>query len=169
MIKIVVVPADPLLPVRVADVDETNLRDAQTVGGGPGEPIDLARPGATLYASKHDELDVLARNDRATLLAWVHAPELRGHIVLAGDAYLTGPLRGGVPTDAPGDLVAVLTGAVPGQAETLSRRDRRWSTVPRPLDTAYAEPFDVYAVAILTFLLDDPDTLDVRVIPASKT
>jgi len=92
-----------------------------------------------------------------------------GHVVLAGDAYLTGPLRGGVPSDAPADLVAVVTGAVPGRAETLSRRDRRWSTVPRPLDAAHAEPFDVYAVAMLAFLLDDSDALDVRVIPASKT
>ncbi len=166
MIKIVVVPADPALPVRLVDHDETSLRAAQTLVGGSIEPIDLTRPAATLYVNENGKVDGLPRNGRATLLTWVHAPQLRGKDVIAGDAYLTGPVRRSLDTDASADLIAVLTGTAT-QVQTRSRHRRRWTTVPGRVDTAYDTPFDAYATALLA--LEDPDVLDVRVRPAGRS
>lgn len=166
MIKIVLVPADPLEPIRLIDHDETSLRAAQALVGGPIEPIDLTRPAATLYVNENGKIDGLPRNGRATLLAWVHAPQLRGQDVIVGDAYLAGPERRGFDTDTPADLLAVLTGTAV-QVQMRSRRRRRWTTLPGTVGTVYDEPFDAYATALLA--LDDPEILDVRVIPTGQT
>ncbi|WP_128423177.1 DUF3846 domain-containing protein [Frankia sp. EI5c] len=56
-----VVPADPLLPVRLVDHDETSLRAAQALVGGPIEPIGFTRPAATLYVNQNGKIDRLAR------------------------------------------------------------------------------------------------------------
>lgn len=165
MIKIMVVPADLLLPVRLVDHDETSLRAAQALVGGPIEPIGLTRPAATLYVNENGKIDGLPRNGRATLLAWVHVPELRGQDVIVGDAYLAGPVRRGLDTGTPADLIAVLTGTGAVQVQTRSRR-RRWTTLPSTVGTVWDEPFDAYATALLA--LDDPDSIDVRVIPTGQ-
>ncbi|KPM50229.1 hypothetical protein ACG83_41500 [Frankia sp. R43] len=160
------VPADPLLPVRPVDHDETSLRAAQALVGGPIEPIGLTRPAATLYVNQNGKPDGLPRNGRATLLTWVHVQQLRGQDVIVGDAYLAGPERRGLDTDTPAALLAVLTGTAV-QVQTRSRRRRRWMTLPSTVGMVYDEPFDAYATALLA--LDDQDILDVRVIPTGQT
>ncbi len=115
MIKIVVVPVDPVLPVRLVDHDETSLRAAQTLVGGPIEPIGLTHPAATLYVNENGKIHGLPFNSRATSLTWVHAPQLRGQDLIAGDAYLAGPVRSGLDTDTPADLIAALTGTATPQ------------------------------------------------------
>jgi len=166
MIHAIVLPADPLLPVRLIEHDETDLDAAQTLVGGLIEPVTLSDPAATLYVSQEGKIHRRALNERATLLAWTHAPDLRGHDVLAGDAYLTGPPRRDRDTDAPAALVAILTGAAPALTRTRTRhRPARWTTVPQTMTTAFGAPFDAYATALLA--LNQPDTLDARVIPAN--
>ncbi|OAA18454.1 hypothetical protein UG55_111122 [Frankia sp. EI5c] len=82
--------------------------------------------------------------------------------MIVGDAYLAGPVRRGLDTDTPADLIAVLTGTGAVQVQTRSR-GRGWTTLPSTVGTVYDEPFDAYATALLA--LDDPDSLDVRVHP----
>ncbi|MCM3885131.1 DUF3846 domain-containing protein [Frankia sp. R82] len=113
MIKVVVLPADPSLPVRLIDHDETSLTADQALVGGLIEGIDLVDPHARLYVRETGKIDNLPLNGRATLLAWVHAPQLRALDVIAGDAYLTGPSRRSRNTDTPAALLAALTGTAP--------------------------------------------------------
>ncbi|ONH25210.1 hypothetical protein BL253_27970 [Pseudofrankia asymbiotica] len=153
-------PTDPLLPVRVLDHDETDPRAAQALVGGLIQPVTLSGAASRLYVNLHGKDFGLPPNGRATLLTWMYAPELRGHHDIAGGAFLTGAFD----TDAPADLVALLTGAVPARVQTRShRRPDRWITVSQTVPTVYGEPFDAYATALLA--LNNPHTLDARVIP----
>ncbi|MCM3887459.1 hypothetical protein [Frankia sp. R82] len=86
--------------------------------------------------------------------------------MVAGDAYLAGPARHGVDTNTPVEFVAVLTGAAPVLAQTRSRRQPTWASAAETVNTAYGEPFDTYATALLA--LEQPDTLEVRVIPVGE-
>jgi hypothetical protein len=163
MIKIVVVPADPLAPLRVADLDDHDLDAQQALVGGLIEHVFLTHPDATLYMRETGKIDDLSLNERATLLFWLHAPAFRGYDVIVGDAYLTGPCDGEHDTDIPADLLAILTGPTPAQAQALAGDPPTWTTVSNSLATTYGPPFDAYATALLG--ADSPHILDVRVVP----
>nr|MDT0664176.1 DUF3846 domain-containing protein [Micromonospora sp. DSM 115978] len=162
MIKAIVLPADPDAPVRVVDLDEISLRAGQRLVGGPIEPVDLTNPDATLYLNENGKIHDLPRNFRATLVAWTHVPVLRGRDVILGDAYLTGPLRRSLDTDAPTDLVTLLTGHAPTVVQTCHQPDV-WLTDP----SAYDDPFDAYLAALAASY--DRETLDVRVVPGQDS
>jgi hypothetical protein len=166
MIKILVLPADPSLPLQIADLDETDQAAAKALVGGLIEPIDLTNPAATLYVNETHKIDDLPRNPRATLLTRWHAPERRAYEVISGDAYLTGPLHHGLDTDVPAKLVWILLGAEPPLVQIRSHRTTGgWTTVPDRASTLHGEPYDTYATALIA--CDLPNIADVRIISAA--
>lgn len=128
----VVIPADDAEPLYRIEFDTSDSQKQlaqyrQIVHGGYVEAVPFNRPASTLYLNDEGKNLQLPQNNRATMLAWMHQPVLRYNDLIAGNAFLTGPLNHeGVDTDVPKELVKLLLGSRTLRAEIQIAGDDGW-------------------------------------------
>ncbi|MCK9921304.1 hypothetical protein MXD61_05205 [Frankia sp. AgPm24] len=88
-ITVVVIPADPARPPRLATLDSVDTDTLRALAGGL-EPVDLERAGAVLWTADTPLPASTALNARATALAAFHPRRFRLDQRIHGDAVLTG-------------------------------------------------------------------------------
>ncbi|HKX24265.1 MAG TPA: DUF3846 domain-containing protein [Candidatus Saccharimonadales bacterium] len=109
MITAIVIPVNPKEPIRLEEIDRTDLNAYRRLVDGSLEAINLDRPPASLCFNEQGKLIGLPLNQRATFLLWAHNSAFRGQDVIVGDAFILGPPdRQGDDTTAPDDLVTLL-------------------------------------------------------------
>lgn len=107
MVNGIVIPCDPLLPLKARTF--TGLADYQRAVDGPIEPVDLPDEHLTVIVNEVGLLRGLPLNPRATLLWWLMNQGARNRAGLAGDAIIVGePDHAGESTDVPGEYARLL-------------------------------------------------------------
>jgi hypothetical protein len=109
MITAIVLPADMEQPIRQEQIEPADLDAYQRLVGGNLEVVNLDRPPASLYFNDEGKLLDLPVNPRATVVLWVHNSAFRGQDVIAGDAFIVGPVdRNANDRTVPEELVTLL-------------------------------------------------------------
>lgn len=109
IIKCLVIPADPEQPLRIEEMEASDLDHMQRLVGGSIEVVNLDNPPCSLYFNEEGSRHSLNENLRATAILYVGRPAFIGHTTLLGDAFITGmPDRQGDDTDAPEEMYQLL-------------------------------------------------------------
>ena len=109
MITAIVIPADPNEPIRLEEIERSDLAAYRRLVDGNIELVTLERPPASLYFNEEGKLVDLPLNPRATALLWVHNSAFRQRDSIMGDAFILGPPdRQSYDTTAPEELVRLL-------------------------------------------------------------
>lgn len=138
MVKGIYVPADDSKSLEVRELE--NLEDYQAAVDGWIEAVDVPALGVTIYANEEGLIRRLPFNPRASFLWWYHVPGAH-HAMLVGDVIIVGaPDEDGDGTDAPEEIVDLLTVAREyavairiGGSSTPSESDGKLSSVLLPL------------------------------------
>lgn len=157
MVKGLLIPADPELPIEIREFNK--LEDYQAAVGGWIEAVDVLPLGITTYVNEEGLLINLPFNSRATFLWWYELPHIRHQVRLVGDAVIVGlPDGDGEMTDIPGTTFALLTKKEPYAVMTLVGDSPRWVSHPFPYD-------DFFEAVVWAMILSDrvTDTREVRV------
>lgn len=126
-IKGIAIPAHLKFPIRLEEVESTDIDAYRRIIGGDLEVLNLSNPAATLYIDDEGKLTERRPNPRATALLWVHNPAFVGLDIVVGDALLLGP-----PDDAaddttiPADLLNLLTNVERFWVEVQTEDDQEW-------------------------------------------
>lgn len=129
MVKGLVIPADPELPIEVREFNK--LEDYQAAVGGWIEAVDVPPLGITTYVNESGLLLRLPFNARATFLWWYELPHVRHHARLVGNAVMVGlPDLDGDSTDIPESTLALLSGKVQYAVMTQVGNSPFWLTDP---------------------------------------
>ena len=129
MITAIVIPVDPGQPIRLQQIEPTDLDAYQQIIGGNLQIISLDRPPAAMYLNEEGKLNGMRVNHRATALAWVHNSDFRGNDVIVGPALIVGPAdREGDDTSVPEDLTDLLTGTEQYRVQLWAENELRWSS-----------------------------------------
>lgn len=91
-INSIVIPADNEQPLDQHQLKAASLADYQEVVGGYIEAVNLLRPPARMYVNEEGKLRGMPMNRRATMLLWMHNKAFRYGDIIAGDAFLVGPV-----------------------------------------------------------------------------
>ena len=146
MVKGLVIPADPELPIEVREF--TRLKDYQAAIGGWIEAVDVPPLGITTYVNESGILLRLPFNARATFLWWYELPHVRHRAMLVGDAVIVGlPDGDGDSTDIPESTLALLTGHVQYGVMTQVGTSPLWVSDP----FAYDDYFEAVVWAMMLF------------------
>lgn len=128
-ISLIVIPALQTEAGSIRRVDPIDLTTYQNLVGGHLEAVRLDDPPASMYINDEGKLLGLPVNIRATQLAWAHNEGLRGHDLLAGPAFVTGPVdREGLDTAVPQAYLDQLLPSGPWRVEVLAYGETRWAT-----------------------------------------
>ncbi|SFS14708.1 protein of unknown function [Agrococcus baldri] len=101
------IQADTIWSPSIIEVDE--MADYQSLVDGWVEALQVPSLGITIFVNEEGRLRRLKFNARASLLWWQRTPEARNQMI-CGDAVIVGtPDATGKSTDAPDDLVTMLT------------------------------------------------------------
>ena len=126
-IKVIVVPADREQPLRIEELEASDLDHMQCLVGGDLEVINLEEPSCSLFINEDGGYRQLPANERATLLLRVGRPAFLTAPSLVGDAFITGaPDRSGDDTDAPEQLRQVLFDAKYLEVEAQTEEGGPW-------------------------------------------
>lgn len=158
MVKGLVIPADPELPIEVREFNK--LEDYQAAVGGWIEAVDVLPLGITTYVNEEGLLRQLPFNSRATFLWWYELPHVRHQAKLVGDAVVVGlPDGDGESTSIPESTLALLTGKVQYAVMTLVGDSPLWVSHPFAYD-------DFFEAVVWAMILSDrvTDTREVRVV-----
>ncbi|MFC8829006.1 DUF3846 domain-containing protein [Streptomyces sp. NPDC057137] len=151
MITGILFPADEDTPIVKVEVDAENLEVMQGIVEGKFEAHNLDSPPASIFSNDGAMLWSLPFNERATLLLWQHAKELRGQVYISGDALLTGmPDRRGFTKSVPSELVTLLLETETYHVEFLHRPDGPWSK-SRTVFTNWLEAYNFAIIHEQTF------------------
>jgi len=162
MVKGLVVPVDPELPMEVREFQK--LEDYQSVVGGWIEAVDVPPLGITMYVNEEGLLRKLPFNSRATFLWWYEVPRVRHQAKLVGDAVLVGlPDPDGESTSIPESTLALLTQKEPYAVVALIGDSPLWRRHPAPYD-------DFVEAVVWAMIMADPvtDTREVRVVTLNQ-
>ena len=158
MVKGLVIPADPELPIEIREFKR--LEDYQAAVGGWIEAVDVPPLGITTYVNEEGLLQKLPFNSRATFLWWYELPHVRHQTMLVGDAVVVGlPDGDGDSTDIPEATLTLLTKKEPYAVMTLVGDSPLWVSHPFAYD-------DFFEAIVWGMILSDrvTDTRDVRVV-----
>lgn len=129
MITAIVIPVDPGQPIRLQQLDPTDLDAYQQIIGGNLQIISLDRPPAAMYLNEEGKLSGMRVNHRATALAWVHNSDFRGTDVIVGPTLIVGPAdREGDDTSVPEDLADLLTNTEQYRVQLWTESELRWNS-----------------------------------------
>ena len=162
MITAIAIPADISQPLRRVEIRPGESLVYRYLVGGNLEVVSLDLPPASLYVNEEGKLKGLPINHRATSVLWMHSPVFRDKDIIAGDAFIVGPVdEHGNDLSAPPELQALLLDTSSYCAEVKTYGDERWYTNRLVFDSwelAYAYALD----------LADRWTLveEIRVVPA---
>src|SRR5262249_36512285 len=135
----------------------------QAIVGGNIQPIELYRPGGTMYVDEEGKNLALRPNPRATALASVHNRWFRGVDVVVGDALVVGPLNGrSLDTTVPARYVELWFEASAFRVQKKVAGKTRWSGSRRTFDDVMVAY--VYAVRLAR---READIEDVQVVPVT--
>jgi hypothetical protein len=108
-INSIVIPADEGQSLDQHQLKPASLADYQELVGGYIEAVDLTHPPARMYVNEEGKLRGMPVNRRATMLLWMHNRAFRYGDIIAGDAFLVGPVgRGSNDTTVPDEYTRVL-------------------------------------------------------------
>jgi hypothetical protein len=162
-IRAIVVPVDTTEPLRLEEIDPTDLNAyRRLVGDASIEVVNLERPDASLYMDEEGKLKELPVNERLTAFAWVHQSALRHRQdPVVGPGFIVGPAdREGVDQTVPEDLVNLLIGATRFRIQVQTEDDPKWYGNQR----VYQHLLDAYIEAVqLAFRWTRAE--EVRVVP----
>lgn len=162
MITAICIPADTDRPLRRQDLDAQHLPAFQALVGGSIEPVELYRPGGTMYVNEKGKNLGLRPNPRATALAAVHNRWFRGLDVVAGDAMVVGPLDSrSLDTTVPRRYADLWLEATAFRVQKKVTGTARWKGSRRTFDDVLVAY--VYAVRLAH---RETDIEEVRVIAA---
>lgn len=146
MVKGLVIPADPELPIEVREFNR--LEDYQAAVGGWIEAVDVLPLGITTYVNESGLLLRLPFNARATFLWWYELPHVRHHARLVRNAVMVGvPDLDGDSTDIPESTPALLTGKVQYAVMTQVGNSPLWLSDP----FLYDDFFEAVVWAMMLF------------------
>lgn len=178
MVKGIYVPADNSKSLEVRDLEK--LEDYQVAVDGWIEAVDVPAFGVTIYVNEEGLIRRLPFNPRASFLWWYHVPGAH-HAMLVGDVIIVGtPDENGDNTDAPEEIVDLLTVAREyavairiGGGSTPSESDGKLSSILLPLThgdpswclslTRHEDYFSAAAWAVV-FRERWADAVDVKVV-----
>jgi hypothetical protein len=160
MVKGLVIPADPELPIELREFNK--LEDYQAAVGGWIEAVDVPPLGITTYVNEEGLLRKLPFNSRATFLWWYELPHVRHQAMLVGDAVVVGLPDGdgdGESTSIPESTLGLLTNQEQYAVMVLAGDSSFWVSHPFPYD-------DFLEAVVWAMILYDrvTDTRDVRVV-----
>jgi hypothetical protein len=162
MITAIVVPVDPREPLRLEQIDRTDLDAYRRLVDGHLEVISLDRPPASLYLNEEGKLLALPVNPRATALLWMQNTAFRGRDVVAGPAFIVGPAdRDGYDRSTPQDLIDLLFDTKRYRVQVKAEAVDQWWRSTGQVFTGW---FDAY-IHGLRLAGSAADWSDVRVVP----
>jgi hypothetical protein len=145
MITAIVIPVDPTQSLHREQISPSDVDAYRVVVGGPLQIVAFDRPPAALYVNEEGKLDGLNVNARATVLAWVHNSNLRGHDVIVGDALLVGPPDpSGNDRSVPEEYLRLLLNPGTFTVEVQVHGDERWYGN----EQVFGDVFAAYAAGI---------------------
>ncbi|MEV7321255.1 DUF3846 domain-containing protein [Streptomyces sp. NPDC093970] len=131
MITAIVIPVDPGQPIRLQQLETSDIDAYQQIVGGNLQIVGLERPSAGMYLNESGKLNRMRVNHRATTLVWVHNSAFRNHDVIVGSALIVGPPnRHGDDTSAPQDLTDLLFNTKRYRVQLWTGSDSRWTSDP---------------------------------------
>ena len=140
MLRGIVVPADADKPIYVEEFEKGNRAQYEWTVAGRFRYVQLANPDCALYVNESSPTQTKPRNERATLILHVHKPSSYPSDSVTGDAFILGPSN----TDAPDELIQVLTGRVSLRIEAQFNPDGPWERMTEVFD----EWQSAYTVAV---------------------
>ncbi|NUL28437.1 DUF3846 domain-containing protein [Streptomyces lunaelactis] len=127
MITVIVIPVDPGQPIRLQQLEPSDVDAYQQIVGGNLQIVGLDRPSAAMYLNEEGKLNRMRVNHRATTLMWVHNSAFRNRDVIVGPALIVGPPnRHGNDTSAPEDLTDLLFNTKRYRVQLWTGSDPRW-------------------------------------------
>ncbi|MCA1565836.1 MAG: hypothetical protein LC803_09400 [Acidobacteria bacterium] len=119
MIKAIRIPPTIDDPLWRVEIDPHDFATYQGITGGNMQTHDLRNPSMTLYSNG---VSTTPLNIRATLMLWVHDPESAYHVMIAGQALLTGNDEG-ADVDVPKEVIELATKAQGYKVEVNGEND----------------------------------------------
>jgi hypothetical protein len=110
-INSIVIPAEEEQPLDQRQLKPASVADYQELVGGYIEAVDLTHPPARMYVNEEGKVRGMPMNRRATMLLWMHNKSFRYGDIIAGDAFIVGPDRGGNDTAISDEYMQLLFGA----------------------------------------------------------
>lgn len=147
-IRGLVIPAVEVLPVKVVEFEQGDIRAIQQYVGGMFQCIDIANPFATIFCDDEAKLKGSELNRRATMLWWVHYPLSRNVDILNGDCLIIGqPDDEGDSQGVPDELVDLLLNHERWKYQVKTVGDDTWSGNQRTYSNVWGAYNDALALA----------------------
>jgi len=109
MVQAIVVPTNIDKPVRLEELNSSDLDAYRRIVGGHLEAAELVEPRGAIYFNAEGKLEDLPVNPRLTTLMWAHNTDFRCEDVIVGPGLIVGPPdTNGDDQDAPAELVELL-------------------------------------------------------------
>jgi uncharacterized protein DUF3846 len=161
VITAIVIPVNPKEPIRLEEIDRTDLSAYRRLVNGSLEVINLDRPAASLYFNGEGKFVGFPVNARATTLLWAHNSAFRGRDVIVGPAFIVGPVnRLGDDKTVPQDLIDLLLHTKRYRVQVMIDDSGRWSSN----DEVFTEWFEAYIYGVQMARRWTP-VKEVRVVP----
>lgn len=166
-INSIVIPADDGRALEQHLLEPANIADYQAlVEGGYIEGVDFLLPPARLYVNEEGKLRGMPINRRATMLLWMHNKAFRYGDIIAGDAFLVGPVgNDSHDTAVPEEYTQLLFTAESFHVEVQMQGDQERQRKIWPFETWH----EAYRFALGWAMGPDDrqrsDVADIRVVP----